>query len=203
MPRPLVSHALATACVGALPRAGVECIKMADDDYEYGEADEFQNEYDVGARTEWMPRDVLAELGILRKSERPDIAMISDPLQRFYRNVAAVAPQIWRDGIVAKYSTDALLDAIKSVDHARYKNPTAFALGYALTVAASPAPRGAGDVAAVVAIDKVAFDRVVDGIRSGRVQFLDATVRPQDVLRYCFMWIAWAAKRRASRPAPR
>jgi hypothetical protein len=189
-----------------------------DDAYEFGGEDEFRDEYAVRERTGVMRRDVLSELGILTSRDRPGIERGDDPLNRFYRNVVAIYPQLRDNGVIATPATanerdaahDALLDAIATVPNARYKNPTAFIIGYSLTT-----PRVGTPLNAAPTIDVAAFTRVANGLAAAAsasavqpegsavrlgasaqvLPIVDTTVRAEDVLRYCRMWLRWRERR--------
>lgn len=115
-------------------------------------------------------RDVITELGYVRRSAYAS-DRDKDPRHRFYLAVEAVSYQLNTDDV---FSVDAdrirsVLDEIATIPSAQFMNPTSFVVGYFLTEGGR--------------IDDAEFNRVVGA------RLRDASVRPEDILRYCRMWL--------------
>lgn len=130
----------------------------------------FEDEYNVFERASYMERDVLGEMGIVYERRKKED--IRDPVQRFYIYVDSIARKLIRDRIITIRSSDVqtLLGYIARVSEPKYKNPTAFVLGYELTRS------GAIDVA------KLDFVKT-------KLKDLDVPIKVEDLIRYSNLWL--------------
>ena len=134
-----------------------------DDDYS------FEAEYDVLQRGGFLERDVLGELF---GTERKRVRDIRDITQRFYVQVDAVARVLIEQKIISITRRDIpkMLDYIGRVPYIKYKNPTAFVLGYDVTLSGY--------------IDM----RKLDKLKS-KLKDITTPVRLEDIIRYSNLWL--------------
>lgn len=129
----------------------------------------FEEEYGAFQRRGYLERDVLAEVGV--DVERK-LTTLRDPNHRFYFYVNSVAKYAASNDVAGLVYTDVqnILKYIAVVPNARYKNPTAFVLGYGLTKL--------GD------INKRDLNSLAKQLKQ-----LELNVRVEDIIRYSTMWI--------------
>lgn len=134
---------------------------MNDDDIE------FENEYNVFERVEFMEQDILGELGVTIKEDA-----IRDPTQRFYIFVNTLVKRLSDQRIIKTTKADIhfILSKIKNVSSPKYKNPTGFVLGYYITENGQ--------------IDKKKFNVLKSKLRN-----LEYPLSEIDVLRYGSLWL--------------
>lgn len=140
------------------------------DEYEFDTEYAFKpDEFDLRPEHDIYTRVAPMETGGI---ERTKGDIVNDPTQRFYIYVDAIARQLIQTGKVGFRTTDikAILAKIPSVPAARYKNPTAFVFGYDLTRSGSLMAKKITDAIAVT-------------------KDLDVVIRPEDLLRYSFLWL--------------
>ena len=152
---------------------------MDEDDFD------FQEEYGAFQRQGYLERDVLAEVGInVDKRSGKDIR---DPTHRFYVYVESVAKYIASNEIAGVVYRDVqtILKYIAIVPSARFKNPTAFVLGFGLTKSHDGRGRGGRDGGG--------DDEDIDTHKLTRLKpdltKYELAVRIEDVIRYARMWI--------------
>ncbi len=134
----------------------------------YSEENQFQNEYNVYGRVGgYLQNDILGELG----TGEADIDM-RDPVPRFRSFTKIVAQDMTKQGIISLQRRDIqyILDQIQYISHVKYKNPTAYVLGFW--------------VARDGSIDKKKFQKL-----SLSLSNLDYPIKQPDVIRYANMWI--------------
>lgn len=98
---------------------------------QYSEEVRFENEYNVYERVGgFLQTDVLGELG----TTEADVDL-RDPIQRFTQFTKTVAQEMVSQGIVNLKRSDIryILDQIPDIPNPKYKNPTAFVLGFWVT----------------------------------------------------------------------
>jgi hypothetical protein len=133
---------------------------------QYSEEVRFENEYNVYERVGGT--DVLGELG----TTEADVDL-RDPVQRFTQFTKIVAQEMITQGIINLKNPDVryIIDQIPDIPNPKYKNPTAFVLGFWVT-------RRDGT------IDK---ERVKN--LQPRLPSLTYPVKDFDVIRYANLWI--------------
>lgn len=145
-----------------------------DDDesnYSYAdEADEMRAERDVFERVAPF-YDRAAAIGGTTQAET-----IRDPTQRFILYVKGIASSMVNDErlVLAAGELNALIDYIRFVDDAKYKNPVAFVVAYDAT----RATRGRD-------IDYAKINRIMPYVVD---MHASANVRDIDIVRYCRLW---------------
>ncbi len=141
------------------------------DDYVEDEFD-FQEEYGAFKRSGYLERDILAEVGI--DVGRRKASAIRDPTERFYVYVNSVARFLSSNDVAGLTYADVqiILTNIKSTPNARYKNPTAYVLGYGVTKGID------------ADIDARKLVKIETDIRR-----LELPVRLEDVIRYATLWL--------------
>jgi hypothetical protein len=131
---------------------------------QYSEEVRFENEYNVYERVGGV--DILGELGTAG-------ADLRDPLQRFTQFTKTVAQEMITQGIITLKKPDLryIIDQIPDIPNPKYKNPTAFVLGFWVT-------RRDGT------IDKDRVKKLLPDLAS-----LTYPVKDFDVIRYANLWI--------------
>lgn len=146
-----------------------------DDDYVYGNEQQFLDEYNVHGRVGFMRtdktvQDIAADAGVTIQHGH-----LKDALQRFYVYVNASANRLINEGIIPWVSLNKIqliLTRIKDVKNPEFKNADAFVLGYAVTMGGS-------------SIDVKHFDSL-----KGKIEKLDQPLQQTDVMRYANMWLS-------------
>lgn len=136
---------------------------------QYSEEVRFENEYNVYERVGgYLQTDVLGELG----TTEADVDL-RDPVQRFTQFTKTVAQEMVTQGIINLKRPDIryILDQIPDIPNPKYKNPTAFVLGFWVT-------RRNGT------IDKERVKKLLPHLAS-----LTYPVKDFDVIRYANLWI--------------
>lgn len=140
----------------------------ADGPYEYSDEIRFENEYNIHERVGgYLQHNVLGELG----TTEGDVDL-RDPVQRFTQFTKTVANEMINQGVIGLKRADVyyIIDQIKFIPHTKYKNPTAFVLGFWVTT------RDGG------------IDRDKLKALSPRLSTLSYPVRDYDVIRYSRLW---------------
>lgn len=136
---------------------------------QYSDEVRFENEYNVYERVGgYLQTDVLGELG----TTDADVDL-RDPIQRFTQFTKTVAQEMITQGIINLKKSDVryILDQIPDIPNPKYKNPTAFVLGFWVT-------RRDGT------IDKERVKKLLPHLAS-----LTYPVKDFDVIRYANLWI--------------
>jgi hypothetical protein len=140
---------------------------VSSDEYsgQYSDEVKFENEYNVYER---VGVDILGELG----TGNADVDL-QDPVQRFTQFTKTVALEMITQGIITLKKPDVryIIDQIPDILNSKYKNPTAFVLGFWVT-------RRDGT------IDKDRLSKLLPNLAS-----LTYPVKDYDVIRYANMWI--------------
>lgn len=139
------------------------------DPYEYSEEVRFENEYNVYERVGgFLQTDILGELG----TTEADLDL-RDPIQRFTQFTKTVAQEMISQGIIGLKRPDVryIIDQIQYIDNIKYKNPTAFVLGFWVTTRDGN-------------IDKDRVKKLIPQLSS-----ITYPVKDYDVLRYANLWI--------------
>lgn len=148
---------------------GVPTFEGPSDGYsgQYSEEVRFENEYNVYERV-GLQTDVLGELG----TTEADVDL-RDPVQRFTQFTKTVAQEMITQGIINLKKPDVryIIDQIPDIPNPKYKNPTAFVLGFWVT-------RRDGT------IDKERVKKLLPHLPS-----LTYPVKDFDVIRYANLWI--------------
>lgn len=151
---------------GAGAVGGVPTFDGPSDAYsgQYSEEVRFENEYNVYERVGGFP----GELG----TTEADVDL-RDPIQRFTQFTKTVAQEMVSQGIINLKRPDIryILDQIPDIPNPKYKNPTAFVLGFWVT-------RRNGT------IDKERVKKLLPHLSS-----LTYPVKDFDVIRYANLWI--------------
>ena len=123
---------------------------------QYSEEVRFENEYNVYERVGFLQNDILG-----------------DPVQRFTQFTKTVAQEMISQGIINLKKPDVryIIDQILDIPNPKYKNPTAFVLGFWVT-------RRNGT------IDKDRVKKLIPHLAS-----LTYPVKDFDVIRYANLWI--------------
>jgi len=134
---------------------------------QYSEEVRFENEYNVYERVGGQT-DILGELG----TTEADVDL-RDPVQRFIQFTKTVAQEMITQGIINLKKPDVryILDQIPDIPNPKYKNPTAFVLGFWVT-------RRDGT------IDKERVKKLQPHLAS-----LTYPIKDFDVIRYANLWI--------------
>lgn len=136
---------------------------------QYSEEVRFENEYNVYERVGgYLQTDVLGELGTTETA-----VDLRDPVQRFTQFTKTVAQEMITQGIINLKKPDIryILDQIPDIPNPKYKNPTAFVLGFWVT-------RRDGT------IDKERVKKLLPYLSS-----LTYPVKDFDVIRYANLWV--------------
>jgi hypothetical protein len=126
----------------------------------------FENEYNVYERVGGGV-DILGELGTAGEAD------LRDPLQRFTQFTKTVAQEMMTQGIITLKKSDVryIIDQTPDVPNPKYKNPTAFVLGFWVTKRDGT-------------IDKDRVKKLIPDLPK-----LTYPVRDYDVIRYAKLWI--------------
>lgn len=144
------------------------------DDYDYGAADDYQEEFDVYNRQAYFPEGIYTAEGdhiFLDKRTKGDI--IKDANRRFVIYTDAIARNLNDRNIISMSYNDIknMLGLIAKISNIKYKNPTAFVLGYAVTKTGNR-------------IDGKVLLSLEPNLKK-----LDVKITLADVLRYATMWL--------------
>ena len=136
------------------------------DEYSEDEGVRFENEYNVYERVGGGV-DILGELGTAGEVD------LRDPLQRFTQFTKTVAQEMITQGIITLKKPDVryIIEQIPDIPNPKYKNPTAFVLGFWVTKRDGT-------------IDKDRVKKLIPDLDS-----LTYPVRDYDVIRYANLWI--------------
>jgi hypothetical protein len=142
---------------------------FSDEDYDYRNEYRFENEQNVFDRVGgFCQMNALGELG----TTEADVD-IKDPTQRFFQFTQTVAIEMSDQGVINIKRRDIqhILNHIENVDNVKFKNPTAFVLGYWVTMRNG-------------CIDEERLRKLIPSLPS-----LKYPVRDYDVIRYCNLWM--------------
>lgn len=113
--------------------------------------------------------------GFLGGDVRPIDRATQDPLERFQRYVDAISRNLsnWQGVNISEQMIDDMVQTARKLDDVKYKNPTAYVLGYLGSNAGKK-------------IDKKSIDHVLTKVLP-HVQ--ENFVLPPDVIRYSKLWL--------------
>jgi hypothetical protein len=140
-----------------------------DDDYDYNNENCFENEQNVFDRVGGCYQmNALGELG----TTEADVD-IKDPTQRFIQFTQTVALEMSGQGVIniKRHEIQHILNHIENIENVKFKNPTAFVLGYWVTMRNG-------------CIDEDRLKKLIPSLTS-----LKYPVRSYDVIRYCNLWM--------------
>jgi hypothetical protein len=135
----------------------------AENSYEYEDEIRFEPEYNVRDRMGGVIEDELIKTRDMR-----------DPVQRFAAFVQVVTRSMNAQNIVSISRKDLnfLVEKALEVSAGQYKNPTAFVLGYWLTIDSD-----------YTELNKEKFKRLAPNLKD-----LEYPIRPYDAVRYANLW---------------
>ena len=143
-----------------------------DDDYDHSDAYEegrFELEYNVYDRVGGYDQtNVLGELG----TTEGDVDL-RDPVQRFTQFTKTVSQEMITQGVIGLKKPDVryIIDQIQYIPNAKYKNPTAFVLGFWV-------------IKRDGTIDKERVRKLIPSLES-----LTYPVKDYDIIRYANLWL--------------
>jgi hypothetical protein len=134
----------------------------------YSDDVQYENEYNVYDRVGYFQHNVLGELG----TTQTDLDL-RDPIQRFTQFTKTVAQDMVSQGVINLKRPDIgyIIEQIPYIQNAKYKNPTAFVLGFWVTTQEGT-------------INKEKFKKLIPFLPN-----LDYPVKEADVIRYANLWI--------------
>lgn len=135
----------------------------------YSEEVRFENEYNVHERVGgYLQTNILGELGTTETE-----VDLRDPIQRFTQFTKTVAQEMVDQGVIGLKRPDIryIIDQIQYIPNVKYKNPTAFVLGFWATTRDGT-------------INRERLKRLTPSLKT-----LKYPVQDYDVLRYANLWI--------------
>jgi hypothetical protein len=161
---------------GAINEGAVALEQPLYEEPENQEDIEFENEYNVYERVEnrYLQPNI-AELGTDVEAD------LRDPIQRFTSFTRTVAQDMVAQGFITLRRADIyyIIEQIQYVPYVKYKNPTAFVLGFWV-------------VKRDGTIDKSKVNKLIEinpNTEQNILARLNYPVRPADVIRYANFWI--------------
>lgn len=146
-------------------------LVRADED----DPDEYQPEYNVYERVGYLEHDVIGHIASKIDFTHKKGEIIYDPIKRFGVYVDASARKLIQEGFIPYVSykdIPNMLNVVSELKNARYKNPDAFVLGYAVTKSGGG---GTIDKTKVLALEP-------------KIKTLIPPLQLSDVVRYANLW---------------